>query len=444
MLKNELSPLEKSFIVSAPAKVIVFGEHGAVYGKPAIAAAISLRSYLHVQTLPASEHIVALDFREIDLYYTWSIDTLPWPPSDSRLRKCHGSSLDGTLLAAIEPLVEAVSPDLPQKERKIHQGSARVFLYLFLSLGSPESPGAVYTLRSAIPVGAGLGSSASVSICISTALLIQANALEGPSGNREDQLQRINNWAYAGELCIHGDPSGVDNTISCLGQAVLFCKTTDGLLSVKPLHCFPELRILLIDTKRTRTTADQVRKVRQLKEANPANIEPILDAIGLLVEEALHFLSSTATSFNDSEERQAAIENLGRLFGENQKLLNSLEVSHPCLDRVVQLADITKVGWAKLTGAGGGGCAIVLLHPDVSENALRRFDQEIANEGFEKHQVILGAAGVAVRGCSLVGDEVEGGIDRGEFANEDICTIEQLVGLAGNQLEMGEGWISWR
>ncbi|KAI1958642.1 Mevalonate kinase [Ophidiomyces ophidiicola] len=372
MLKNELSPLEKSFIVSAPAKVIVFGEHGAVYGKSAIAAAISLRSYLHVQTLPASEHIVALDFREIDLYYTWSIDTLPWLHPDSRLRKCHGSSLDGTLLAAIEPLVEAVSPDLPQKERKIHQGSARVFLYLFLSLGSPESRGAVYTLRSTIPVGAGLGSSASVSIYISTALLIQANALEGP------------------KLCIHGDPSGVDNTISCLGQAVLFCKAADDLLSVKPLHCFPELRILLIDTKRTRSTADQVRKVRQLKEANPANIEPILDAIGLLVEEALHFLSSTAKSFNDSEERQAAIEKLGRLFGENQKLLNSLGVSHPCLDRVVQLADITKVGWAKLTGAGGGGCAIVLLHPDVSENALRRFDQEIANEGFKKASGCLG------------------------------------------------------
>ncbi|KAI1925085.1 Mevalonate kinase [Ophidiomyces ophidiicola] len=226
MLKNKLSPLEKSFIVSAPAKVIVFGEHGAVYGKSSIAAAISLRSYLHVQTLPASEHIVALDFREIDLYYTWSIDTLPWPHPDSRLRKCHGSSLDGTLLAAIEPLVEAVSPDLPQKERKIHQGSARVFLYLFLSLGSPESPGAVYK--------------------------------------------------------------------------------------------------------------------------------------------------------------------------------------------------------------------------NVSENALRRFDQEIANEGFKKHQVVLGAAGVAVRGCSLAGDEVEGGIDRGEFANEDTCTVEQLVGLAGNQLETGEGWISWR
>src|SRR3954453_7977189 len=72
------SPMAPAFMVSAPGKVIVFGEHAVVHGKAAMAAAISLRSYLLVTTLSKSQRTITLNFRDLGLNHTWDIDTLPW------------------------------------------------------------------------------------------------------------------------------------------------------------------------------------------------------------------------------------------------------------------------------------------------------------------------------------------------------------------------------
>ena len=159
---------------------------------------------------------------------------------------------------------------LPEKQRKIHVRSATAFLYLFLSLGSLHSPGSIYTLRSTIPIGAGLGSSASICVCLSTALLLQIRTLAGPHPDQpaeeaQIQIERISRWAFVGELCIHGDPSGVDNAVSAGGKAVIYQRKRSGPPSVLPLNKFPELPLLLVNTQQPRSTATQVGKSKRTK-----------------------------------------------------------------------------------------------------------------------------------------------------------------------------------
>ncbi|KAK7420955.1 Mevalonate kinase [Neonectria punicea] len=417
-----------AFMVSAPGKVIVFGEHAAVFGKPAVAAAISLRSYLLVTTLSKSQRTVTLNFRDIGLNHTWKIDTLPWHIfNHSSKKKFYYSivdSLDPDLLNAIAPHAEAVSRDLPEKQRKMHVRSATSFLYLFLSLGSSQSAGFVYTLRSTIPIGAGLGPHP-----------------DQPLKEAEIQIERINQWAFVGELCSHGDPSGVDNTVSTGGKAVLFHKNTSGPPSVTPLLNFPKLRLLLVDTRQPRSTATQVGKVRRLKDDHPMTIELILDAIGQLTASALELISST--NFDDNVD---AIDRLGTLIRMNHGLLDALGVSHPCLERVRELVDHAGIGWTKLTGAGGGGCAITLFRSDVDEETVEELERKFIAEGFQQYEAILGADGVGVLWPAVfrTGPDGENSeeIDQKKFENAvGAQGIEQLVGVGVR--EDREGWKFW-
>ena len=270
MSRKLSSPMNPAFMTSAPGKVIVYGEHAVVHGKAAMAAAISLRSYLLVTTLSKSQRTISLEFPDIALSHTWDIDALPWStfshPSKKKMYYDLVTTLDPDLVKVMQPHLKDVSPQVTGEQRKIHQAAASAFLYLFLSLGNQSFPGSVYALRSTLPIGAGLGSSASISVCLSTALLLQIRTLAGPHPDQppdeaELQIERINRWAFVSEMCIHGNPSGVDNTVSSGGKAVLFKREDyNEPPDVRPLRNFPELPLLLVNTKQSRSTAAEVAK----------------------------------------------------------------------------------------------------------------------------------------------------------------------------------------
>lgn len=70
---------------------------------------------------------------------------------------------------------------------------------------------------------------------------------------------------------------------------------------------------------------------------------------------------------NDFEKRG---DEIMTLVETNQHLLCALGVSHPSLDRICSVVNEVSCGNAatKLTGAGGGGCAMTLLRPDADPN----------------------------------------------------------------------------
>jgi hypothetical protein len=105
----------------------------------------------------------------------------------------------------------------------------------------------------------------------------------------------------------------------------------------------------------------------------PAVVERILDSIQSISDEARRALGDLEIS------RDALLSALAALMRENHVHLVALGVSHPVLEAIrEQMAAEPYRLSTKLTGAGGGGCAVTLV-PDRGEPLLLRlFDYLLA------------------------------------------------------------------
>lgn len=408
------------FVVSAPGKVILFGEHAAVYNKPAIAAAIALRTYMLVVPSQGSDAAnLVLEFPSINLRFSYPVADLPWDAVKPQ-NKAAGinnpaaipTELDEEVLKALEPLLK----DLKNTFQHV---AVLAFFYLYLHLCTPDMPARTFVTQSTLPVGAGLGSSATFAVCLSSALLLLSSQLSTPRAQRvsadleasdkaSPEHDYINGWAFIGEKCLHGNPSGIDNTVACQGGAVLFQRPN----TLVPIREFPELKLLLTNTKHPRRTADLVARVGELVRTFSKGTVSILDAIEHVTREAFELLAPTkkptATNVQEVTLRvemspDEAAKRLIELVRINHGLLVSLGVSHPKLEKIRAVGDELGIGETKLTGAGGGGCAITLLHVDDDVDSaadqaakLAQFHARMVNDkvGFEIFDTILGGPGV--------------------------------------------------
>ena len=112
------------------------------------------------------------------------------------------------------------------------------FFYLYSHLCGPEAIPINISIESDIPIGAGLGSSAALSVCLSAGLLTIQDLKESCISCKEhlsssinlnqlngvgcEKLKLICDFAYLSEKILHGRPSGIDNTASTYGGLIQF------------------------------------------------------------------------------------------------------------------------------------------------------------------------------------------------------------------------------
>ncbi|CAG8629112.1 3596_t:CDS:2, partial [Acaulospora morrowiae] len=416
------------YVVSAPGKAILFGEHAVVYGKTAIAGSLEdLRTYMLFEK--RLDGYLELNFPDLDLQYAllWPESALPHHLVEIDGKEQKDMVLNEKLLQALKPIVNEGGEKNNIPLNGLQQVASLAFLYLYTNISSKQTSwcGMTVHIRSNLPVGAGLGSSASYSVCSAAGLLLALGHISLPhtveTSNNDlnsnvASAELINRWAFQVEKIIHGNPSGIDNSVATFGNNdYLFLSklcTSDklfmgfyvfikgGAVSYKRgsqhinLAGFHSFRFLLINTNKPRDAKTQIENVRIKRDKYPDIVNPILDAIDAISMSLIKLLESGAS-------QQKMLKELEDLIDLNHYLINSLGVGHPSLEKVHEITTRFNLH-SKLTGAGGGGCALVLIPNDFPDEDMKSIKEVFSQNGFDYYETRFGGHGLAAMDATTI------------------------------------------
>lgn len=210
-------------------------------------------------------------------------------------------------------------------------------------LGVSALPPLRLEVTSTIPIAAGLGSGAAVSAAIARALAAYLGI-----AITDEQVSTV---AYRVDQKHHGTPSGIDNTVIAYAQPIWFVRGQ----GFERLSVAEPFTLVIGDSGVASPTGEVVGDLRARWQADSGRYERLFDHVGAIAAQARTLIE------------QGPSAGLGPLMTQNHTLLQTLDVSSPALDRLVQAAlDAGALG-AKLCGGGRGGNMIALVTGQTAE-----------------------------------------------------------------------------
>lgn len=313
-------------VASAPAKIILFGEHSVVYGEPAIAAAVNKRVRVTIKESEKNHTVV----KSKDLAFEADLDT----------------------------------------ERGVYhikKGQPGIIRYILASLmrNHDHSPLSI-NVSMEMPIGAGLGSSAAITV----ATLAAVYSYNGFGFDKAYLAKK----AYEIENTVQGSASPLDTSVSTYGDLVYLSRDKEVINFKSKL----EGSFVIGYTSKRGNTGKMVNQVRMLKEKHPLVVDPIIISMGNLVQEAKSAIT------NGSKFKVAQLMNI------NHGLLDALGVNTQELSRMVYVSRRAGALGSKITGAGGGGSMIAFCPGKVNPvyKVLDKYEKAIKAE-FSKEGVLL-------------------------------------------------------
>ena len=334
-------PPPDSLAVSSPGKLILLGEHAAVYGRPALVAAIDRRLCARFARLAVPE--VELDLRDLgDLGHR---ERLSWAAVRGYAEAAGGRWQRHAAGAGFHTL----RGEDPAHVVKVALGEAAAFL----ERRGHAVAGLRLEISSDLPVGSGFGSSAATAVAVAGGLCHLAGLAVTAA-----ELEPL---ALVIERRQHGHPSGIDTAATLHGGVLWAEKQPDGALAHERVELrSPHLaRLEVYDTGTPpEPTGAVVAAVRALYHRHPERIEAVLDRLAAAALALRLELERT-----DGEPRR-----LGELFREGAAGLAELGVVPEPVQSLIDQIE-RQGGAAKISGAGSlagpGAGSLLVYHSDA-------------------------------------------------------------------------------